>query len=79
MSYSLDKELMDNIIREVLEEEAKEKQYKLDNPEPECSEPDWVPNKAKCNGCVVRYSDTHERQLGCKYCDEYWDIPELTK
>ena len=33
--------------------------------------------KEKCSGCIVRISKDHGK-LGCKYCDEYWDCPDLT-
>lgn len=37
---------------------------------------EWKANPNKCKGCVSRVSKTHGN-IGCEYCDEYWDIPEL--
>ena len=43
--------------------------------EPECREPEWKANRDKCTGCVKR--TTEYGTLGCKYCDENWDVPDL--
>jgi len=37
---------------------------------------EWKPNPDKCQGCVSRVSKTYGN-IGCEYCDEYWDIPDL--
>jgi len=39
--------------------------------------PKWVPDLSKCAGCKVTYSKTHKKFIGCIFCDEDWDLPEL--
>ena len=46
-----------------------------ETPDPECREPEWKANRDKCTGCVKR--TTEYGTLGCKYCDENWDVPDL--
>jgi hypothetical protein len=76
-NIEFDKE-MKEIIREVMEEERLKKQFELDYPILECHKPKWRANTEKCSGCVTRtYSDNISR--GCKFCDEFWDCPDLVK
>jgi hypothetical protein len=39
--------------------------------------PKWSPDKSKCQGCKTKFSITHNKYLGCVFCDEDWDLPEL--
>lgn len=38
---------------------------------------EWESDKEKCSGCVKRILGDGLK-LGCMYCDENWDCPELT-
>ena len=70
-----EKAIMMKIMKEVMYEENLERQRKIENPEPECTEPEWKANRDKCTGCVKR--NTAYGNLGCEHCDKNWDLPDL--